>query len=261
MTSRNDPERRRSDDRDLSEFPEAFRRQMTPLAPEPGSFEDIRSRARARRRTRGLWTGIALAGCVVAGAVALTSTGGTSPSTVAVSSDGTSAQGRTQPPSGEAKSAPANGSAAPGGKDTAQGPVTCKTANLKVTLGRGEGAAGSQYRPLQITNKGDTPCFLFGFPGVSIVDSAGKQVGKAAARDGSQASGKVVMKPGQREQVTLRIVNAANFSDAQCKLTHASAIRVYPPGERQSVVVPVKGLEGCASTAVEILTVTSYGVH
>ncbi len=266
MTSPHDPDRRPGGDRDSTGLPDAFRQPLARLAPLPGSFEDIRSRARTRRRTRVLWTGFALAGCVAAGAVALNATGGSSPSTVAVGSehsDDTGAKVQPQPATGQQKSAPRSSTSAPATSTphAAQGTATCKTADLKVALGAGEGAAGSQYRPLQITNNGDATCYLFGFPGVSLIDSAGKQVGKAADRDGSQASGKAMLKPGQREQVTLRIVNAANYGDAQCNLTDAAGIRVYPPGEKHSVVVSAKGLTGCASSSVETLTVTSYGVH
>jgi len=232
---------------------------VTPLAPPPGTFEDIRGRARGRRRNRVLWTGAALAGCVVVGAVALNTTGDPAPSTVAVSSDGTP-EADTRTATGQQSSAPDSSAPDSSAPAVAAEPATCQTANLKVTLGPGQGAAGSQYRPLRITNDGSTACFLFGFPGVSIVDSAGQQVGKPADRDGPQASGKVVLKPGQREQVTLRIVNAQNYGP-ECELTDAAGVRVYPPGEKHSVVVPVTGITGCASDDIETLTVTSYGVH
>jgi hypothetical protein len=251
MTSRHDPRRHPDHDRDTSGL-DAFHQPVAPLAPPPGAFEDIRSRARTRRRSRFLWTGVALAGCVVGGAVAVNAANNQSPSTVTVSSDDTPDKPAPRPAAGEEKSAP--------GTPGATGPATCKTADLKVTLGAGEGAAGSQYRPLRITNDAGSACYLYGFPGVSIIDGEGQQVGKPADRYGPQASGRVVLKPGQREQVTLRIVNAENYGD-QCHLVDATGIRVYPPGEKHSAVVPVKGLTGCASDSVETLTVTSFGVH
>lgn len=260
-------------DHDPADVPEAFRQSVTPLAPPPGAYEDIRNRARARRRGRVLWAGVTLACCAAGGVLVVNATGGdTSPPSVAVgSSDDASTPRRSTAesatPSEEDSSAAGSGATAPspsatGHPKSAQaGPATCRTADLKVTLGAGEGAAGSQYRPLQITNDGGTACSLYGFPGVSMVDSAGKQVGKPADRSGSQASGRVVMKPGQRAQVTLRIVNAANYGDDRCHLTDAAGIRVYPPGERHSVIVRVPGLQGCASTTTQTMTVTSYGVH
>lgn len=261
MTPRHDP------DRDPTDAPEAFRQHVRPLAPPPGAYQDIRQRARSRRRTRVLWSGLALACCAAGGAVALNAVhGDPAPSTVAVSSDDTPSQSQPrteQPaaPNGQDTSTPGDEATTGQPKSTQAGPTTCRTSDLKVTLGQGEGAAGSQYRPLRITNNGSTACSLFGFPGVSMVDAAGKQVGKPADRSGSQASGRVVMKPGQQEQVTLRIVNADNYGNGQCHRTGAAGIRVYPPGERHSVVVAVKGLEGCASSDVQIMTVTSYGVH
>ncbi|WP_255946255.1 DUF4232 domain-containing protein [Streptomyces odontomachi] len=273
MTSRPDRERRPSGDHDPSDVPDALRRSVTPLSPPPGAYQDIRSRARTRRRGRFLWTGVAVACCAAAGVVVVNATSDhTSPPSVAVgASDDASAQGRSATgsttPSGKDSSAAGGGATAssPGTtghpKSADAGPATCETADLKVALGAGEGAAGSQYRPLRITNTGDAACSLYGFPGVSMVDAAGKQVGKPADRSGSQASGRVVMKPGQRAQVTLRIVNAANYGGDQCHLTDVAGIRVYPPGERHSVIVHVSGLQGCTSTTAQTLTVTSYGVH
>ncbi|GHH85242.1 hypothetical protein GCM10018793_52480 [Streptomyces sulfonofaciens] len=282
MKPRHDQDR--PDRREPSELSEAFHRQVTPLPPPPGSFDEIRGRARARRRGRVLWAGIAAAGCVAAGAVALNMTDDSAPSTVAVSPDGTAASrpaaghtGRTEaghPEEGSPKAAtgapqeppPATreqtGSAPPGTHEqAAQAPAICRTADLSITLGAGEGAAGSQYRPLRVTNDADTPCSLFGFPGVSMVDAQGHQLGKPADRDGAQARGRVVMKPGQREQVTLRVIDAGVYSGGTCHVAGAAGIRVYPPGQKASVVVPVKGLRGCTSSDATTLTVTSYGVH
>ena len=49
-----------------------------------------------------------------------------------------------------------------------------------VSVGNGEGAAGTIHYPILFTNRGDTSCYLQGFPGVAAAN-----VGAArAARDG-----------------------------------------------------------------------------
>mgnify|MGYP001389228967 CR=1 FL=1 len=263
MTSPHDPQGRPGD----PAKPAAFRQPVAPMAPPPGAFEDIRERARGRRRARALWAGLAVVCCAAGGVVAVNATGGEGqPSeTVAVGSSGDSPADQ---PGTNASSSAGTGQESPGtpphtGENTPSRDAakdTCQTSQLKVTLGQGEGAAGSQYRPLNLTNTGSKPCSLFGFPGVSMVDADGKQLGRPADRAGSQAQGRVVMKPGQSEHVTLRIVNAANYG-GDCHLTDAAGLRVYPPGERDSVVVKVSGLHACTSDKIRTLTVTSYGVH
>ncbi|MFE2029109.1 DUF4232 domain-containing protein, partial [Streptomyces hygroscopicus] len=41
------------------------------------------------------------------------------------------------------------------------------------------------YLPLVFTNKGTTTCTLTGYPGVSLVDSAGSPIGDPATRRGT----------------------------------------------------------------------------
>ena len=67
----------------------------------------------------------------------------------------------------------------------APGSPTAPTSELKGSLGPEEGAAGSTYAPLVLTNAGTRTCEVRGFPGVSYVAGAdGHQVGPAAAMNG-----------------------------------------------------------------------------
>ncbi|MFF2650066.1 DUF4232 domain-containing protein [Streptomyces sp. NPDC058045] len=269
-----------------TELTDVFTSHTAPLPPPPGTFEAVRDRARSRRRGRAMWAGALVAGCVAAACVAITTNGGgdPEPATVAVSPASDSARPASPPPSSapattpdgtpdagsgkpsgpaDSKSAkPSEQSATPDRDSTfAGGPPVCRTEELTITLGRTDGAAGSLYRQLRVRNDADKPCTLYGFPGVSLVDSAGHQLGKPADRAGSQAAGRVVMKPNQREQVTLRSLTAAVQTTPGCHRAKAAGFRVYPPGERASAVIHAKGLEACTSTKVTTLTVTSFGVH
>ncbi|MFI6345511.1 DUF4232 domain-containing protein [Streptomyces sp. NPDC050560] len=286
MTPRHEPDRDHDDTREPSEVAEAFDHDVTPLAPPPGAYDTVRQRAHGRRRRRVMWAGAAVAGCAAAVALTLTATsGGPTPDSVAVGDTADQRQTpadrgdspappetpHSTPPSTPPSHAPHSpGSAQPPASDppasgepksTGSQPPVCATSDLGISLGQGEGAAGSLYRPLRVTNNGDSACSLYGFPGVSMVDSAGRQVGKPADRAGAQAGGRVVMKPGQREEATLRVLTAAVATDPGCHASSASGIRVYPPGQRASKVVSVPGLKGCASQSVTTLTITSFGVH
>ncbi len=108
---------------------------------------------------------------------------------------------------------------------------------LSLSLGRGSGALGSVYLPIDFTNTSDITCTLYGFPGVSAL-AFGQQVGVPAERDLTITPQRVSLQPGQQATATLRIANAHNYPEATCQLVQASAIRVYPPNSYNALVVP-----------------------
>lgn len=144
----------------------------------------------------------------------------------------------TAPPS----SPPPSGPASPAGN-----PDRCTTAELTGSLGPGEGAAGSIDRTLILTNTGSRPCELTGFPGVSYVtgDDA-HQVGPAAAMSGERG-GQVRLAVGDAAGAEMKLVNVQNYDAQVCAPTPVTGLRVYPPGDTESLVVPTGGT-GCAGT-------------
>jgi hypothetical protein len=109
----------------------------------------------------------------------------------------------------------------------------CRTSQLRLTVGTAEGAAGSQYQPLVLTNSGGS-CTLHGYPGVSFLDASGRQIGEPAVMTRA-ATPRVVLRPGGRAMATLSIATAANYSDSACRPQQAARVRVYPPGQRAAL--------------------------
>ena len=125
------------------------------------------------------------------------------------------------------------------------GVPNCGADELRGSLGPAEGAAGSVYVPLVLTNVGGRTCELRGFPGVSYVaGDDGHQVGPAAAMSGPRG-GEVVLRPGAAAAAQLQLVNVANFDAAVCRPTPVRGLRVYPPGDTTSLYVERAGT-GCA---------------
>jgi hypothetical protein len=151
--------------------------------------------------------------------------------------------------------APPLASAGPGGSAGASA-ATCATANLVVWLpnGLGNGAAGSVFYKLRITNGGQTACTLSGFPKVSAVNLKGKAIGKPAAKEAGQKAGAVKLAAGGSASFQLRVVNPGNFSPADCHKTTAAGLRVTPPGGGGSKVVPFP-FETCAKPVQPVLSV------
>jgi Domain of unknown function (DUF4232) len=132
----------------------------------------------------------------------------------------------------------------------------CTTGGLVVWLNtQGNGAAGSSYYTLELTNLSGHSCTLRGYPGVSAVDLSGRQIGSPAGRDtGGGAVRVVTLANGHAATATLRIVDALNFPNSRCRLVTAAGLRVYPPDQTASKVVPFP-FAACARTGTTYLSI------
>jgi hypothetical protein len=141
--------------------------------------------------------------------------------------------------------APARASAAP----------RCAASGLVVWLNTtGNGAAGSVYYNLYLTNLTRRPCTLRGYPRVSAVDLAGHQVGAPASRETDKKPAVVTLGRGVTATAVLRIVAAGNFPAAGCGAVTAAGLRVFPPGQRASKVVPFP-FQACSRAGQSVLSV------
>jgi hypothetical protein len=156
---------------------------------------------------------------------------------------------------GAAGAAAATDAAAHGARTAAA--ATCTPAHTQewLGLGLGGGTAGSTYYPLEFSNVGHQTCTLSGFPGVSGIGNGGGQVGPAASRNG-QAHGVVTLAPGATAHALLRVVDWGALCS---KEVVAQALKVYPPGEKSSGVVPFS-FGACAHRGVLFVGPVRAGV-
>jgi Protein of unknown function (DUF4232) len=173
---------------------------------------------------------VAAAGALAAGALLIVgcSNGGPAPApTVTV----TKTAPATSPSSTPASASPA-----------VAGPAACQFSALKVTLGPGNAAAGSQIVPIQFTNVSSSTCTLYGFPGVSFTgETYAVQVGPAAVRNHTSIEQVITLDPGAVASAQIKIVDAQNYPAGTCGLTTASGIKVYPPNLTSAVGLPFNG--------------------
>jgi hypothetical protein len=142
-------------------------------------------------------------------------------------------------------------SAAPPATQSRAAAPACKTSQLVIWIFNGQGAAGSFYYELNFTNLGGSTCTMRGFPKVFGVDLQGKRVGLDFAHEPGKQ--KLVTLPGggsETATATLRVVEAGNFSPAECHPTKIAGVRVVPPGQSASKVVPFPS-ETCAQEPTE----------
>jgi hypothetical protein len=117
----------------------------------------------------------------------------------------------------------------------------CGTSKLGIAVDvkQAGAAAGSAYYPIDFTNRASVPCTLFGYPGVSFVTRRdGSELGSPAARNSAAPAAKVTLPPGGQAHALLQVVDAGNYSTADCRPVTAHWLRVYPPGQTRPVYAP-----------------------
>jgi hypothetical protein len=131
----------------------------------------------------------------------------------------------------------------------------CATADLVVWMTYDQGATGTLYYTLHFTNLSGHACTLRGHPGVSAVSVRGSHIGQPAGwiRPGNGKLLTVRLRSGASATATLALTDVGVFSTADCRQVTAAGLRVYPPGQRRSRVVPYP--LGACSTAQAFLGV------
>lgn len=194
----------------------------------------------------GALVGLLAAGCTGGSAVtgnASGNAGGASTSTPAQPSSNSMEAGMNDPSGGMAGA----GTGGMRGSDTGAGGTgaagshmlpECKAANLRLSFGTGDAAAGSSYTPLQFTNTSHSSCVIAGFPGVSYVaGDNGHQVGLPAQRSG-RMGGQFTLQPGQPASAIVQQANTGNFDPAQCHAVPVRGLRVYAPDDTAAMFIP-----------------------
>jgi hypothetical protein len=131
----------------------------------------------------------------------------------------------------------------------------CQTAGLVIWLDtQSSGAAGSSYYTLNFTNLSGHTCTLRGYPGVSAVGLTGHQIGAAARRNSAFATKTVTLTPGKRAFTLVQIVDDGVYPAATCQPATAAGLRVFPPNQTASKIVPYP-FSTCSSSAEKSLSV------
>jgi hypothetical protein len=90
------------------------------------------------------------------------------------------------------------------------------------------------------------------------VNLYGRRLGRSALRETVQKPGVVTLAPTATATAVLRIVDAGNFTASACREVTAAGLRVYPPGQAASKLVPFPfktcSRSGAANLSVRALT-------
>ena len=139
----------------------------------------------------------------------------------------------------------------------------CTTSGLVIWLNTvGSGYAGGEDYTLNFTNLSGHACTLLGYPGGSAVSLSGHQIGRPASW-GTARPATVSLADGATATAGLQVSNPGNFGTA-CflprpqgrvgKLPTAAGLRVYPPNQFASKVIPFP-FSACSLTGPVYLNV------
>lgn len=130
----------------------------------------------------------------------------------------------------------------------------CRSEDLRGSLGPTDAGAGQRYTVLVLTNTGTRTCRLRGFPGVSLLDASGSQLGEAAGREGP-AGPSISLAPGEEASAVLH-TSSAGIGGA-CTPT-STRIRVYPPDTTIPLDIPA-AYTACGTFQVSTLVAGGEG--
>ncbi len=111
------------------------------------------------------------------------------------------------------------------------------------------------YTPLVLTNTGTRTCELRGFPGVSILDASGTQIGQPAGREGTEGA-TVSIAPGKTASATLHTTNAG-VGGSTCTAVSAK-MKVFPPDDTAALTFNAS-YTACSGFQVSTLVAGSAG--
>jgi hypothetical protein len=197
--------------------------------------------------------GLAMVVAAVAGCSAPSSSSsnpGSAAVTASVPATSSAAAATSFASAGSASSAAVNQNASGGG------PPGCASRDLKATVGIAQGAAGSVYQVIDLTNIGTSSCSLYGYPGVALAGgSPVTQIGAPASRSTASAPKLVSLAAGATANTLVQITEAENYPTSRCGPTPSTYLQIYPPNQTTPIYLAYKSM-GCSSTKVKLLTVS-----
>lgn len=136
------------------------------------------------------------------------------------------------------------------------GPGQCSTADLKLTIGQANGAAGTMFYPVQFTNTSNSTCTMYGFPGVAFVTRPGGSVIGAPAGRSTAERDLITLPPGNSAHAMLAVSNVLLGNNCQHRVP-VKWLQAYPPDQHAALFAPFSPPNGygCADKSLVVMYV------
>ncbi|MBX6384718.1 MAG: DUF4232 domain-containing protein [Microbispora sp.] len=122
------------------------------------------------------------------------------------------------------------------GRTTSTAPTRCRTTDLRARVGRQGAAAGNRYAPLVLTNTSAKTCWVYGYPGLILIDGRG-DVLRTRVRRESVAAHRVTLRPGASAHARLHWTVVPSGNETRCPA--AARLLVIPPDEMAHLEAPL----------------------
>jgi hypothetical protein len=142
---------------------------------------------------------------------------------------------------------------------------TCLPNQLHIVPQRGNGAAGTIYETVTLTNTSSTTCILHGYPGLQLLSTQGSSIPTNVVRGGSppfptaaanQPPAVVTLAPQQSAAFSLDYEDVPVGNETSCP-TSAKA-EITPPNDVAFVVVTLQ-ITACGGGTVHVSPVYATG--
>ena len=138
------------------------------------------------------------------------------------------------------------------------GPGKCSAADLKLTIGQANGAAGTVYYPVEFTDTSGSACTLYGFPGVAFVSKPGGRVIGAPADRSAADRDLITLDPGVTAHATLAVSDVLIENNCSQHQVPVRWLQVFPPDQYAALFArfsPPNG-HGCADKSLVVMHVS-----
>ncbi|MDE3206468.1 MAG: DUF4232 domain-containing protein [Acidobacteriota bacterium] len=114
-------------------------------------------------------------------------------------------------------------------------PVGCTAGQLSASIGMANHGAGSVTQSVTFTNHSQTACDLYGYPGMLMLDSAGRPLPTHVYRVALHPEGNVVLGPQQTASFDAHWAAQTGYANLICPTS--SRVEITPPGAFQPLTV------------------------
>jgi len=123
----------------------------------------------------------------------------------------------------------------------------CLTFQLHAFIAGQNAGAGNIFTTVALRNSSGAACSITGYPGISLIDSRYRQIGRAARWDPRPVR-RVLLLPGGAASTMIRSLNPG-VGTTDC-LPPSAALRIFPPDERVPLFVPARLSECLGSLSI-----------
>ncbi|MBP2705306.1 DUF4232 domain-containing protein [Microbispora sp. RL4-1S] len=143
----------------------------------------------------------------------------------------------TPAPSASLNGVTAKAAAESAAQTTSSAVRRCRTTALKAKIDGQDAGAGQRYAALVLTNTSSSACWVYGYPGLIMIDSHGDALRTRVRRESARPH-RVTLRPRASAHARLHWTVVPNGAETRCP--SAARLMVIPPDETAHLEIPFR---------------------